>query len=199
MKFPQRIRRLIPGTLGAAMFAVIVVAALTPNVGVVSAQVNAQYTSVNQTPTLFEYALIGILVVAILAAIIGLLVFRRRNRGGPGGEGGVAAWEQPPGGSPGSTAGTDYTGGPGGLSPAGAAGYGAAGAGVAAGAYDESASPEAGPDWVEPAEAGTLGAGAGAAAGSGEEPDIDRLMKELDQISDDILKKTPPKRGLPPP
>ncbi len=189
------------------MLAVIIVAALTPNVGVVSAQVNAQYTSVNQTPTLLEYALIGILVVAILAAIIGLLVFRRRNRGGPGGEAGVAAWQQPPGGSPGSEAGTGYTGGPGGggLSPAGAAGYEAAGAGVgvgagvAAGAYDESASPEAGPDWVEPAEAGTLGAGAGAAAMSGEEPDIDRLMKELDQISDDILKKTPPKRGSSPP
>ena len=44
--------------------------------------------------------------------------------------------------------------------------------------------------------AGTVApAGAAAAEPAGEEPDIDRLMQELDQISDDILKKTPPRKG----
>jgi hypothetical protein len=58
------------------------------------------------------------------------------------------------------------------------------------------------PEWQEQEDlAAGAGGGAavGAAAGGGEEPDIDRLMQELDQISDDILKKTPRKgNGNPP-
>ncbi|MGA7860874.1 MAG: hypothetical protein WCB19_03345, partial [Thermoplasmata archaeon] len=58
---------------------------------------------------------------------------------------------------------------------------------------------DAGPEWAEPAAPATVGAAAGTAAVMDQsEPDIDRLMKELDQISDDILKKTPPKKGAPP-
>jgi hypothetical protein len=178
------------------MLAVIVFAALTPNIGVGAATVNAQYTSSNQVPTTLEYALIGVLVAAIVAAIVGLLIFQRRKNRGQGGAGGVAAWEEPQGGPPSSGPGTGGTGGAGSMAPAGAV---AGGAGVAAAAttYDETTGPaDAGPEWAEPAAPATMGGTGGAAPALDEsEPDIDRLMKELDQISDDILKKTPPKKG----
>jgi hypothetical protein len=181
------------------MLAVIVFAALTPNIGVGAAQVNAQYTSNNQVPTTLEYALIGVLVAAIVAAIVGLLIFQRRKNRGQGGAGGVAAWEEPQGGQPGSGPGMDNTGGAGSMAPAGAVAGGAGGAGGAAAAtsYDEATTPaETGPEWAEPAAPATMGGtGGGAPALDESEPDIDRLMKELDQISDDILKKTPPKKG----
>ncbi len=178
------------------MLAVIIGAALTPNVGVVSAQVNAQYTSVNSGPSSLEYALIGVLVAAIVAAIVALMIFqRRKNRG----SGGVAAWQEPEGASQGPSSGA---GGGSGLSPAEAGAAGAvAGGGMAAASasYDETApATEAGPEWAEPEAPATMGSGAVAPPIDDSEPDIDRLMKELDQISDDILKKTPPKKGAPP-
>ena len=181
------------------MLAVIVFAALTPNIGVGAAQVSSQYTSTNQAPTTLEYALIGVLVAAIVAAIVGLLFFQRRKNRGQGGAGGVAAWEQPQGGPPSSGPGMDNTGGAGGMAPAGAAAGGVAVA-AAAPSYDETSTPaEAGPEWAEPGAPATVGAAAGAAPALDQgEPDIDRLMKELDQISDDILKKAPPKKGAPP-
>jgi hypothetical protein len=203
MKSQVWARRLIPTILGVAMLSVIVFAALTPNIGVGAAQPNAQYSSGNSVNTTLEYALIGVLVAAIVAAIVGLLIFQRRKNRGKGGAGGVAAWQETQGGGPGSGPGMDNTGGAGGLAPAGAAVGGAAvvgaGAGAGASSYDEAAPAETGPEWAEPAAAGTLaGAGATAPALDESEPDIDRLMKELDQISDDILKKTPPKKGSPP-
>lgn len=183
------------------MLAVIVVAALTPNFGIVSAQANAQYTSTNPGPSTLEYALIGVLIAAIIAAIVGLLIFQRRKNRGSGGAGGVAAWEEPKGGSPGGGPSMDNTGGAGPEEMAGAVAAGA-GVGVAgsAASYDETAPPtEAGPEWAEPGPPATIGgAGATTAAMDESEPDIDRLMKELDQISDDILKKTPPKKGASP-
>jgi hypothetical protein len=201
MKSSQWTRRLVPTILGAAMLAVIIFAALTPNIGVVNAQPNAQYTNTNQVPTTLEYALIGVLVAAIVAAIVGLLIFQRRKNRGRGGAGGVAAWEQTQGGPPGSGPGMDSTGGGGSMAPAGAVGAGAGlTAAAAATSYDETAPPaESGPDWAEPAAPATVGAGAATPPPMDEsEPDIDRLMKELDQISDDILKKAPPKKGAPP-
>jgi hypothetical protein len=199
MKSQQWARRLVPTVLGAAMLAIIVVAALAPNIGVGAAQVNAQYTSKSTAPSTLEYALIGVLVAAIVAAIVGLLIFQRRKKGGQGGAGGVAAWEEPQGGQPGSGPGMDNTGGAGSLAPAGAAAGGVA-VGAAATTYDETSAPaETGPEWAEPAAPATMGGTGGAAPALDEaEPDIDRLMKELDQISDDILKKTPPKKGAPP-
>ena len=193
MKSPHWARRLIPTILGAAMLAVIVVAALTPNVGVVSAQVNSQYTSTMPANTTLEYALIGVLVAAIVAAIVGLMIFQRRKKRGGGGAGGVAAWQETPGGGPGTGPGMDTTGGAGGLAPAGAAVGGAA----AVSTYDEAAPAETGPEWAEPAAPATVGAVSPPPMDESE-PDIDKLMKELDQISDDILKKTPPKKGAPP-
>ncbi len=175
------------------MLAVIVVAALTPNVGVVSAQVNSQYTSTMPANTTLEYALIGVLVAAIVAAIVGLMIFQRRKKRGGGGAGGVAAWQETPGGGPGTGPGMDTTGGAGGLAPAGAAVGGAA----AVSTYDEAAPAETGPEWAEPAAPATVGAVSPPPMDESE-PDIDKLMKELDQISDDILKKTPPKKGAPP-
>jgi hypothetical protein len=196
MKSPRWARRLIPTILGAAMLAVIVVAALTPNVGVVSAQVNAQYTMKTSINTTLEYALIGVLVAAIIAAIVGLMIFQRRKKRGGGGAGGVAAWQEPQGGGPGAGPGTGPSGGAGSMAPAGAALGGGAGA---AATYDEAAPAEGGPDWAEPAAPATAGVGAVSPPPMDEsEPDIDKLMKELDQISDDILKKTPPKKGAPP-
>jgi len=176
------------------MLAVIVVAALAPNIGVGAAQVNAQYQNGPAVNNTLEYALIGVLVAAIVAALVGLLIFRqRRNRGG-GGAGAVAAWEEPQGGGTGPSTESTEGGGAGGAPPGSSATYGATGAAV----YDESAtSAETAPEWAEPAApAGAAVGGAGPVEES--EPDIDRLMKELDQISDDILKKTPPKKGSPP-
>jgi hypothetical protein len=200
MKSSLWARRLVPTILGAAMLGVIIFAALTPNIGVGAAQVNSQYTSTNQVPTTLEYALIGVLVAAIIAAILGLLIFQRRKKRGQGGAGGVAAWEEPQGPQSGSGPGMNNTGGGGGsMAPAAAAAVGGAGLGTAAASYDETPStPESGPEWAEPAAPATVGGAGGAAALDESEPDIDRLMKELDQISDDILKKTPPKKGAPP-
>jgi hypothetical protein len=194
MKSPPWARRLVPAILGAAMLAVIVVAALTPNVGLVKAQPSAQYTSTTSAGTTLEYALIGVLVAAIIAAIVGLLIFQRRKKGGQGGAGGVAAWQETQGGGAGG--GPSMGGGPGGMAPAGAAGMVGAGASAGAPSYDEAAPAETGPEWAEPSAPATVGAPATTAPPMDEsEPDIDRLMKELDQISDDILKKTPPKKG----
>jgi LPXTG-motif cell wall-anchored protein len=199
MKSPQWSRRLIPTILGAAMLSVIVFAALTPNIGVGAAQVNAQYQSNTGPNNTLEYALIGVLVAAIVAAVVGLLIFQRRKNRGQGGAGGVAAWEEPQGGSPGSGPSMDNLGGGGGMAPAGAAAVGGVAGGAAAASYDETTPADTGPEWAEPAAPATMGATAGGAAVMDEsEPDIDRLMKELDQISDDILKKTPPKKGSPP-
>jgi hypothetical protein len=199
MKSPRWSRRLVPSLLGAAMLAVVVLAALTPNIGVGAAQINAQYTSTTSTGTLLEYALIGVLVAAIVGALVALLVFRRRKNRGQGGAGGVPAWQQQPPGGPGSGPTMDNTGGAGRMAPAGAAAVGGAGMGTAAAGYDERAPPDSGPEWAEPAAPATMGAAAATAPPMDEsEPDIDRLMQELDQISDDILKKTPPKKGAPP-
>ncbi len=181
------------------MLAVIIVAALTPNIGLVAAQPQAQYNNTTGFSSSLEYALIGVLVAAIVAAIIALMIFQRRKNRGQGGAGGVAAWEAPQGGAPPSG---PSMGGAGETEEMVGAGAVGAGAGVAAGAasYDETAPPvETGPEWAEPAAPATMGAAAGGGAALNEpEPDIDRLMKELDQISDDILKKTPPKKGSPP-
>lgn len=194
MKSPPWVRRLIPTALGAAMLAIIVVAALSPNVGIGAAQPNCQYNCSNVQNNTLEYALIGVLVAAIVAALLGLLIFqRRRKRGGPGG-GAVAAWEQPsgPGGPADTTGAPAYSETP----PGGATYYGAAGAAAGASTYEEATTPaETSPDW---AEAAPPAAAVSSIPMDEAEPDIDRLMKELDQISDDILKKTPPKKGAPP-
>ena len=198
MKSPPWARRLIPTALGAAMLAIIVVAALTPNIGIGAAQPNCQYNCTNSQNNALEYALIGVLVAAILAALLILLVLqRRKKRGGPGG-GAAAAYEEPQGGASGPGASMDSSGAGdyGGVPPGSAAPYGAAAAGAGVATYDEGAAPvEAGPDWAEVAAPAAAGS---AVAMDEAEPDIDRLMKELDQISDDILKKSPAKKGAAP-
>ena len=81
------------------MLAVIVVAALTPNIGIVAAQ--AKPVQLYHGPQYsLEYALIGVLVAAIVAAIVALLIFQRRKNRGKGGAGGVAAWRSTAGRCP---------------------------------------------------------------------------------------------------
>ncbi|MGA7922403.1 MAG: hypothetical protein WCA77_00280, partial [Thermoplasmata archaeon] len=87
---------------------------------------------------------------------------------------------------------------------AGAAGGAAVGAAAGTGAspspeppaYVEGPEDFSGPAPEVPAAAaagGAAGTAAGAAAAEGGEADIDSLMKELDRISTEILKKGPPK------
>lgn len=195
MNYPLWARRLIPTALGAGMLAVIVAAALTPNIGIVAAQTACQYNCTQPQNNTLEYALIGGLVAAIVAALLALLIFQRRKRRGPGG-GAVAAWEQPSDGPGGPGASnepapvSDY----GSVPPGGATSYDSAGAAAGAVGYEEASTPpEAGPEWAEatPPPLPTT------VVRDESEPDIDRLMKELDQISDDILKKTPAKKAPP--
>jgi hypothetical protein len=189
------------------MLAIVVVAALTPNIGVGTAALSPQYQSGPSPNNTLEFALIGVLVAAIVAAVIGLLVFQRRRNRGSGGAGGVAAWQEPPSGpseSGPSESGPsmDTSGGAPGvyqeMAPAGVTAEAAA----PPPSYDETppTEPAPGADWVEPSPPSTMGGGAAPAPPlmDESEPDIDRLMKELDQISDDILKKAPAKKGSPP-
>jgi uncharacterized integral membrane protein len=81
-------RRWIMPLLLGGMLAVIVGAALTPNVGVVNAQSNCQYGSCSQgqEPTIpLDYVLLGIVVVetGILIAALAVLFRRRGGSGGP--------------------------------------------------------------------------------------------------------------------
>jgi hypothetical protein len=70
------------------MLAVVVAAALAPNVGVVNAQSNCQYGSCSPAPELgipLDYVLLGIIVVetGVLVAALATLFRRRGGSGGP--------------------------------------------------------------------------------------------------------------------
>ena len=210
---PKLTRRVVPVALGIAMLAVIVAAALTPNFGFVRAQSNSQYGGGGAGGfSSLELSIIALLLVLIAVAAIALLVAvrRRRRRGGGGGLGGEGT--QLPPWEPGTSVQPAYTPGapptqevpppqaeP--FAPAGAATYyepPAAPPAVGPSPFAPRGRARATPEWAEqePASAaGAPAAGAPEAETAAEEPDIDRLMEELDQISDDILKKTPPKKG----
>lgn len=160
------------------MLAVVVVAALVPNAGTVSAASNCPYGNCPPTSSSFpawEIASIGAIIV--LGLLVGLFVLMRRRRPPPS-EGMAAA------------------GGSGGVPPSGATQTGPGGPYTeenTATSYVETPEDVAGPqpNLVGPA----VGAAGGAAAGAGaeSEPDIDSLMAELDKISGEILKRTPKK------
>jgi hypothetical protein len=177
-------RRIVPVSLGIAMLAVVVVAALVPNAGAVPAASNCPYGNCPPSTTSFpawEIASIGAIIV--LGLLVGLFVLMRRRR-------------QPP------PEGMAAEGGAGGAPPSGAMHSGPSPSypeeGTAS-AYVETpedvASPP--PDLAAPV-VGATGAAAGAGAAAESEPDIDSLMAELDKISGEILKRTP-KKGSPAP
>lgn len=196
-----KVRRIVPIVLGVAMLAVILAAALTPNVGVVQALTPAQYGQPASTSGTSIYVYLGIVALLIVAALIAALLLVRRRRKPPAtGTQPVEAWKGGPGaGSPPSGASTPPP--PPTTSPAYLESIGPVGHGPSAPAsYVETpadvghAMPVAGP--TVSVAAGT-GAAAGAAAGE-PEPDIDSLMTELDNISAEVMKKSTKKATAPP-
>jgi hypothetical protein len=169
-------RRIVPVSLGVAMLAVVIAAALVPNAGAVPATSNCPYSPCSTSPATvpaWEIASIGAIVV--LGLLIGLfLVMRRRRR--PPAEGVVVA--AAPGGGPPAGA----------MEPAPTA---PSPEEISSAAYVETPEDVGTP----PPPLGTppAAAGAGAAASAESEPDIDSLMAELDKISGEILKRTPKK------
>jgi len=179
-------RRIVPVSLGAAMLAVVVAAALLPNAGAVPAASNCPYGNC-QTPSTgipaWELASIGAIVV--LGLLVGLFVLMRRRRSPPS-EG--MGDEPPMGGAPPSGAMQSAPAAPAPPEP---------------GTTSYLETPEdvaAPPPTLAPPPAavgGAAAAGTGAAAAEAE-PDIDSLMAELDKISGEILKRTPKKGSSPP-
>ncbi len=183
--------RVVPVLLGLAMLAVIIAAALSPSAGLVKAQTNTQYGSGGSTPdNTLTYTLIALLavIVAVAALLLAVVVRRRRRGGGPQT---MSTWEGGTGPEP-PTEGSGPEMGVAMAPPTGAAEY-----------YEGTSPPPppsggAAPDWVEERPPPPLPPAAGAATAEeipAGEPDIDRLMAELDQISDDILKKGSGRKG----
>ncbi len=165
-------KRFVPLGLGIAMLGTVIAAALSPNVGLVQAQVTAQYGTPAATTTPFPWWIVGVIIALIAALVLAYLLVGRRRRPPKG--------SQAPAGAAGPPSGA--SGGPPPPPP------------PAAHPYIET--PEdVGAAMPTVGMGATAGAGAGAAAGGAtQEPDIDALMAELDKISGEILKK-PPKGG----
>jgi hypothetical protein len=178
-------RRIVPVTLGLAMLAVVVAAALVPNAGTVQAASNCPYGNCSTPSSSFpawELASIGAIVVLFL--LVGLFVLMRRRR--------PPAAESMDGGAAG-----------GGAPPSGAMQQGPASPypeESSSAAYVETPEDVASPPPAMSVPAAAVGAGAGTGAAAAEsEPDIDSLMAELDKISGEILKRTPKKGSSTPP
>lgn len=171
---PARLRnRAVPVVLGLAMLAVVVAAALSPNVGVVQAQTSSPYVTPSSTST-SPWVYLGIAaLVIVVGLLLALFLLRRRRPPGAGAPAPAQPWQEGP------------------PPPAGG------GPPAAAPAYLET--PEDvghAPPVVPTTKVGeaAVPAAAGAAPAAGEaEPDIDSLMAELDKISGEILKRAPKK------
>lgn len=160
------------------MLAVVVAAAISPNVGAVSTASNCPYNTCASSPAgtpTWEYA--SIAAVVVLALLVGLFVLMRRRRPPreeAAGES-IAPWSGPPSPPTGATQEAPMPPVP----PS-----------SAQSSYVET------PDDVGVAPPtltpGPAAAAATAPAAEGE-PDIDSLMAELDKISGEILKRTPKK------
>ena len=179
----SRARRIVPTALGLGMLAVIVVAGLSPNTGVVAAASNCTYGQCPSTSTSIPYWEIGtIIAIVVLVLIAALGLTMRRRRRPPAGGVPPGAVQSPP---------TDT--GPVAPMPTPDE-HGAPGAAIPPPEYVETeqdvgaALPALGaPPVPPPAPASKTEA----------EPDIDALMAELDRISGEILKKTPKKPSDP--
>ena len=169
------------------MLAVIVAAALSPNLGAVPAQTNSQYSQPSSTG-LSGWEIGAIAAVVIAAALALAIGFMRRRRPPTAASVPVQPWQ-------------------------GGAGPGAAPPAPLMPPPPPPGPPAAAPAYLETPEdvgqapptvtagkvagAGATGAAAGAAAEEAE-PDIDSLMAELDKISGEILKRAPKKGAAPP-
>lgn len=180
------------------MLAVVVLAALSPNLGAVPAQTNCPYGICPSSSPGVPIWVWGVIGAIIIAALLGLIfVFTRRRRRPPSAAAPVQPWQggagpgsapppppappaspppAPPAAAPAYLETPEDVGhAPPSVSPSDVAGVGAAGiAGAAGGA-----------------------AAAAGAAGESAEPDIDSLMAELDRISGEILKRAPKKGTTP--
>lgn len=168
MSTPRNQRSLVPLVLGIGMLIVLVAAALTPNTGALPAQTNCPYgvcPPSSNNNLLWEGVLGGLIVVA--GALLAILLLRRRRRAQPA-AGPVEPWEG-----------------------------GAGGAAVAAAPAAPGPAPPPGAAYIEgPEDVGQsipVAPPAAPASPEGAEGDIDSLMKELDKISGEILKRSGPK------
>jgi len=187
MSPPSRFHRIVPAVLGAAMLAVLIAAALSPNTGAVPAQSNCTYGQCPSSTTPFPWWIVALVVVIVVAAIIGLLLVMRGRRKKPPAQPPLTAWGGT--GAGGAAGGAAAAGGP---SPP--AGPGTSPAYLETPEDVSSAPPVVAPTPAVGAAAGAATAGAAAgAAGAEAEPDIDSLMAELDKISGEILKRAPKK------
>jgi protein-S-isoprenylcysteine O-methyltransferase Ste14 len=76
---PRRAMRSIPLTLALAMLAIVVLAGLLPNSGVVSASSNCTYGKCPSSSPFPLWAVSTAAVIAVLAVIVALLLLRRRG------------------------------------------------------------------------------------------------------------------------
>jgi protein-S-isoprenylcysteine O-methyltransferase Ste14 len=76
---PRRAMRSIPLTLALAMLAIVVLAGLLPNTGVVSASSNCSYGKCPASSPFPLWAVSTAAVIAVLAVIVALLLLRRRG------------------------------------------------------------------------------------------------------------------------
>jgi hypothetical protein len=178
----SRAKGIVPAVLGVAMLAVVLAAALSPDLGSVPAQTSTTpYSQPSSSSTgLSALDWISLLVVVLLVGVIvALMVLRtRRNRPPPGGEPPMGGTAGPPLGAAGFTGGAPPT--PPGAGPA-----------YLETPEDVGMTP---PVVAGAAAAGAVGAVASAPAAGAQSPeDIDSLMAELDRISNEILKRTPKK------
>lgn len=170
MPSPENHRRAAPLLAGIALLAILVTAGLLPNTGALPASASCPYGNCSTTNTspvpVWLYAVLALLLV--VAGVLAIFLLRRRRS--PPSEGPVAAWSGETGASAGPT-------GPSGPTPEEGVAAGApAGAAYLEGPEDIGHAPP-----VPPAPAAAKG-----------EEDIDSLMKELDKISGEILKRGPP-------
>ncbi len=76
---PRRAMRSVPLTLALAMLAIVVLAGLLPNSGVVSASSNCSYGKCPASSPFPLWAVSTAAVIAVLAVIVALLLLRRRG------------------------------------------------------------------------------------------------------------------------
>jgi len=99
------ILRTVPLGLAVGLLALVVLAGLMPNTGVVSASSNCSYGQCPSSSSFPVWEVSAAAILAVLALIVGLLLLRRRRRqppqgdAGPGaaagtGAGGAAGWSE---------------------------------------------------------------------------------------------------------
>ncbi|MCI4344119.1 MAG: hypothetical protein L3J87_00635 [Thermoplasmata archaeon] len=161
----------MPLALGLGMLGIIIAAALSPNTGATPAQSSCPYgVCPNASNGIASWEIALVVIVLLAAALLAVLLLRRRGRGGPPAEAPSGAMDMGGPGGPGMTP----------LEPPISAPYVEMPEDVGA------PPPEAPPPPPTPPPA---------AEGEG---DIDSLLKELDTISGEILKRGAPGKKEPP-